>query len=154
MLHLRLQLGEHRYALPADQIAEVLPLRRVQPMPRAPAGIVGVLAWRGVLVPVADLSQLLLGRPAELRSSTRIVVVTVAVPAGPARLIGLVAEKATATCQHEPDDFVESGIAGHLRPHREAVLTDAEGLVHRMDVGRLLPPDVRDALFLSAEEAG
>ena len=71
MLFLLFQLGDARFALAVDQVAEVLPLVRINPMPLAPAGVAGVFECRGALVPVVDACEVLLGRPeAELASET------------------------------------------------------------------------------------
>lgn len=149
MLFLLFELGEDRYALDAGSIAEVLPLVRIKRIPRAPPGVAGVFDYRGVPVPVIDLSQLALGRPARRRLSTRIVVVYY--PDGDGRhLLGLIAEKAAATLRREPADFSDSGVAGAEAPYLGPVTSDANGLVQRIEVERLLPQAVRELLFRPA----
>ena len=75
MLFLLFQLGNDHYALDVAQIAEVMPLVGITRIPQAPPGVAGMFDCRGVPVPVIDLSQLMLGRPAQSRLSTRIIVV-------------------------------------------------------------------------------
>ena len=95
MLFLIFELGKDRYALDVRQIAEVLPLVAVKQIPRAPKAMNGLFDYRGAPVPVIDLSQLTLGRPATRRLSTRIVLVHYPDKTGRTHLLGLVAEKAT-----------------------------------------------------------
>ena len=75
MLFLLFQLGRERYALEAGQVAAVLPLLSIKEIPQAPPAVAGLCNYRGRPVPVIDLSELTLGRPAQSRLSTRIVLV-------------------------------------------------------------------------------
>ena len=147
MLFLLFQLGNEYYALDAGQIAEVLPLVTIKRIPQAPPGVAGVFEYRGAPVPAIDLSQLVLGRPAERRLSTRLIVVRYPGDNGEAHLLGLVAEKATEMTRREPADFVESGVNSAAAPYLGPVVTDARGLVQRVELSKLLPETVRDVLF-------
>ena len=63
MLFVLCQIGVNRYALPASQVVEVLPLVRLMPLPQLAQGVAGVFNYRGQPVPVFDLSQFILGQP-------------------------------------------------------------------------------------------
>ena len=147
MLFLIFELGEDRYALDVRQIAGVLPLAGVKLVPRAPQAMNGLLNFHGAPVPVVDLSQLTLGRPASRRLSTRIVLVHYPEQTGRTHLLGLVAEKATETARHEASDFVPSGITDSGAPYLGPVVSDARGLIQWIDVRTLLAPSFRDLLF-------
>jgi chemotaxis-related protein WspB len=147
MLFLLFQLGEDRYALDACQVAEVLPVVDIKKIPRAPVGVAGVFNYRGAPVPVIDLSQLTLDRPARRHLSTRIILVHYPDDSRRRHLLGLIAEKATETLRREPTDFVPSGITNDARSYLGPVAMDARGLVHWIEVSKLLPPSVRDVLF-------
>jgi chemotaxis-related protein WspB len=153
MLFILFQLGGDRYALDAAQVAEVLPLVQVKKIPRAPAGVAGVFTYHGAPVPVLDLCELALGRPALARLSTRLLLVHYADASGARRLLGLVAEQATETLRREPKDFVASGVRSDGAPYLGPVVHDARGLIQWIEVDKLLPPAVRDSLFQQAEEA-
>ena len=114
MLLLQFQVDSHRYAIDADSIAGVLPLIHITRIPQAPAALLGVCDCRGKPVPVIDLSQLLAGRPAERRLSTRIVIVRYADGTGKKQRLGLVAEQATSFIRRDASSFVPSGITN---PH-------------------------------------
>ena len=147
MLFLLFQLGQDRYALDASQIAEVLPLVGITHIPQAPAEVAGVFNYRGAPVPAIDLSQLTMGRPAQIRMSTRIVLVNYPGGSGETRLLGLIAEKVTATVRRDPADFVASSVANDRAPYLGSVATDADGLLQWIDMATLLPAAVREALF-------
>jgi chemotaxis-related protein WspB len=157
MLFLIFELGPDRYALPAAQIAEVLPVVRIKRVPHAPAGVIGVFDYHGSPVPVIDLSELTFGHPAAPRLSTRLIVVSYPDRRGqgkdqgedqtPSHLLGLIAERATDTMRRDPADFVASGITTGRAPYLGRVTTSSHGVVQRIDVETLLPDAVRESLF-------
>jgi chemotaxis-related protein WspB len=163
MLFLIFELGPDRYALPAAQIAEVLPVVRIKRVPHAPAGVIGVFNYHGAPVPVIDLSELTFGRPATPRLSTRLIVVSYpdrrdrdhgqdqdnddGQTQGQSHLLGLIAERATDTMRRDPADFVASGVTTGRAPYLGRVTTSSHGVVQRIDVDTLLPHAVRESLF-------
>jgi len=147
MLFLVFELGRERYALDVLQIAEVIPLLTLKPILQAPPAVAGLFNYRGAPVPVIDLSQLTLGRAAERRLSTRIVLVNYPDAEGQTRLLGLIAERATQTVRHEAADFVASGVSSDGATCLGPVMAEARGLLQWLDVRTLLPPSVRDMLF-------
>lgn len=152
MLFILFQLDQDCYALDAAQVAEVLPLVQVKKIPRAPAGVAGVFTYRGTPVPVLDLSQLALGRPARSRLSTRVLLVNYPDAKGAKRLLGLIAEKATETLRREPGDFVASGVKSDGAPYLGPVANDARGIIQWVEVEKLLPASVREVLFKQVME--
>ena len=150
MLFLVFELARDRYVLDVSQVAEVLPLVAITQIPHAPPAVAGILNYRGAPVPVIDVSQLTLGRPAQRRLSTRIVLVHYPDADGQTRLLGLIAERATQTVRHEEKDFVASGVTSDGASYLGPVIADARGLLQWLDVRTLLPPSVRDVLFKQA----
>jgi chemotaxis-related protein WspB len=147
MLFLLFSLGRDRYAFDVGQIAEVLPLVRIKPVPQAPPGVAGLFSYRGQPVPIVDLSELLLGRPAPARLSTRLILVHYPNSHGSSRLLGLIAEHATDTMRREAGDFTASGIGQGHAACDGPVTTDEHGVIQWLDVKALLPATLRDALF-------
>jgi chemotaxis-related protein WspB len=147
VLFLLFQLGEDRYALDTGLVAKVLPLVAMTQIPQAPPGVAGLFNYGGVPVPVVDLSQLTMGRPAQRRLNTRIVLVHYPDGTGGTRPLGLIAERVTETVRRDKTEFVASGVTCDRAPYLGPVATDASGLVQWIDVERLLPPSVRDVLF-------
>jgi chemotaxis-related protein WspB len=147
MLFLLFQLGQDRYALDVGQVAEVLPLVSLKQIPQAPPAVAGIFDFRGAPVPVIDLSQTALARPAQRRLSTRIILAHYPDGNGGKRLLGLMAEKVTQTMRREPSDFVAAGVDNDDAPYLGPVASDARGLIQWVEVDQLLTPDVRDLLF-------
>jgi len=153
MLFLLFQLGSERYALDVHEVAEVLPLVSIKPIPQAPAGIAGVFNYRGTAVPVVDLSALMLGAPARVRLSTRLVLVHQTGSSGEGRLLGLIAESATKTLRRDAADFAPSGVSPPGTPYLGPVTTGADGIIQWITAAKLLSPAVKEVLFRSPEVA-
>ena len=57
-----LRLGERRFAVPANQIAELVAPSRIFRFPHRTSKLEGVILRRGRIVPVCDVSEMLLGK--------------------------------------------------------------------------------------------
>ncbi|WP_310196116.1 chemotaxis protein CheW [Pseudomonas hunanensis] len=147
-LYLQFRLGQQRFALDVREVIEVLPRRALKPIAQAPAWVAGILAHRGALIPVIDLSALSFATPAAQRTSTRLVLVHYLPPAAHAPLrLGLILEQATDTLRCLPDEFQPYGLDNPDAPYLGPVRQDAEGLLQRIQVNDLLPDEVRQLLF-------
>lgn len=132
MLSLRFRIGGNRCAMDVARIVEVLPLVDVRPLPNAAPGLDGAFNYRGTPVPVVDLSRVTLGRPSARRMSTRIIVVRHSGPTGASTLVGLVAEQVQAALSRDVPAAREATLTAG------AITTDAEGLLHWIDVNGVL----------------
>jgi chemotaxis-related protein WspB len=147
MLFLKFRIGDEDYALDAQQIVEILPLLDVTRVPRAPPGIAGLVNYRGTPVPVVDLSEMTIGRPARPHISTRLILVRYG-----ENLLGLIAERATETMRRDAGSFIESGIASDAAPYLGPVTQDGGRLVRWIKTQEMLPPAISSVLFRQAEE--
>lgn len=147
-LFLLFHLGAQRFALPTAPIVEVLPLVSLRALAQAPAGVAGVFDYHGATVPLIDLVALALalGRPARRRMSTRIVLVRYQ-DGAETPLLGLLAERITDTIRRDESDFTQTGVEVEATPYLGPVTRDAQGLVQRVDLAKLLPEAVRAVLF-------
>ena len=146
MLFLLFQLGKERYALPANKVVEVVPLLTLKPLPQAPRGVAGIFNYRGRPVAALDLSEITVGRPAEERLSTRIVILNYPSPNGGSHLVGLIAEHATGMLRKDLSDFKPSGIQLASAPFLGPVLMDSQGVVQLIREEYLVPDAVRQML--------
>ena len=73
------RMGERRYALPAEEISEVIRVPAVARMPQGPKSLMGVANLRGAVLPVASLRGLL-GQDLASGSATRAIVLDGAAP--------------------------------------------------------------------------
>lgn len=129
MLFLHFQIGDNGFALAAERIVEILPLVELKVLRRAPEAIAGSFDYRGWFVPVVDLCELELGRPARRRLSTRIIIARL--PEDESMFIGLMAENATETLRRDPADFAPFAMG-------------PRGLVQRVEVENLVPARLRE----------
>ncbi len=151
MLFLVFHLGQNRYMLDARQVAEILPLVDIMELPQSPPGVAGIFNYRGALVPAVDLTQIVLGRPAQRRLHTRIILVRHNEQGGAVQLLGLIVEKVTDTKQLQASDFSAPGVSA---PQLGPVITDQCGLAQRIEVQQLLPASVRDLLLRQPASCG
>jgi len=147
MLFLLFHLGDDYYALDASQVVEIMPLVSIKRMLRSPQGVVGTINYHGTFVPVVDLSELALGRPAPPRLSTRIILVRCSEDAAQPRLLGLITAKTTETMRCEAADFVYSGMATDDAPYLGGIATGPRGLVQRIELSKLLAASVPGLAF-------
>lgn len=150
MLFVLFQTGTERYAVEAARVEELLPRPvSLRPLVKAPSEIAGITDYRGSILPVIDLCQLLLGRAALPHAATRMLVVK----CGDVRL-GLVVERACETLRREPTDFQPTGVASPAAPYLGPMVKDSRGLVQWVEPERLLPLAVREALSIRLAEEG
>jgi chemotaxis-related protein WspB len=147
MLFLLFQLDNDRYALPAAQIAKVLPLVELKLIPDAPEWVAGVFSYQEAPVPVIDVSMLALGRPAQRRLSTRTVLVHYPHSGVQSHLLGLIVEKTTQTLQCDPDAFTAYGVDNVGARYLGPVLADPRGLIQWIKVTDLVPKPVQAQQF-------
>ncbi|MDR0279928.1 MAG: chemotaxis protein CheW [Paucimonas sp.] len=147
-LFLVFRVGGERFALDTRDVAEVLPHLPLKPIAHTPAYVAGVLAHRGALVPVVDVSALSFGTPAPRRTSTRLVLVHYrADPLRPDLLLGLILEQASDTLRCDPAEFRPYGVDNREAPYLGPVREDAQGLLQWIGVQDLLDDAVRALLF-------
>lgn len=150
MLFLMFRMGHDRYVLDAEQIEQVLPLMTMKTLPGAPRGVAGVINYRGMPVPVIDLSRLALDRESAAVMSTRIVLVRYPAPDGQMHRLGLCAEHAVEALQRDAADFVATGVEAGTPAYLGPVASDADGLVQWIRAEALLTDEIRAILFRQA----
>ena len=147
MLFLQFQIGPNRYALEASRVVEVIPLLGLKTIPQAPRGVAGLFNYRCEAVVALDLAEMTIGQPSAERLSTRILIVRAEVEGRGTRLLGLIAERATAMLRREPGEFVNPGLTPGAAPYLGPVLLDEQGVIQWIQEERLLPDHLRQMLF-------
>jgi chemotaxis-related protein WspB len=145
MLALTFQVGELPLAVPAASVVEVLARCELRPLALAPPGVVGLLPFRGQLVPVVDLCLLVLERACHPLLSSRLVVLAVHEDAG-TRLFAVLAE---SVLDLVPIGATVPGLRLPDTPWLDGHLADQPGLPQLFAPARLLPADLA-ALFTAA----
>jgi chemotaxis-related protein WspB len=154
-LFLKIQIGGEGYLLDATQIVRILPLTVIKRIPHVPAAIAGCFDYQGTVIPLVDLTELMLGRPAPRHLSTRVILV----PFGPGKgssgrrdnLLGLMAEKATETIRTDSSQFTAAGVTPDAAPYLGPVRSVGGRMLQQLDLARLLPDDLSAMLFRGAD---
>ncbi len=152
MLFLLFKLGRDRYVIDIARILEILPLVDLKKVPRASPEVAGVFNYRGIPVPVIDVSLALLGSPARRVLSTRLVLVRRPDGSEGESPLGLILEAATGTIRRDSGDFSESGVTADGAPCLGPVASDPQGLIQWVEPDRLLSDAARAALFQGIKE--
>jgi twitching motility protein PilI len=69
------RIGKRRLASAFDEVAEILPMPQVTPVPGAQPWMLGVANIRGNLLPIVDLKQFLEGERTVLHEGQRVLIV-------------------------------------------------------------------------------
>jgi chemotaxis-related protein WspB len=151
MLMLLFAIDDDRYALESQQVVEVLPLTKLTKPHQAPAFVSGLLHYRGHMVPVVDLCQLIRHRPCRAYLSTRIIVARFSGADGETQVLGLLAERVTQTFNAADTTLIASGMVVDAAPFLGNKLLDNQGIIQCLHVDHLLLPAQISAASFSTD---
>jgi chemotaxis-related protein WspB len=143
MLALTFQIGPEHLALDVRQVREVVPRLGLKRGPGSPAWLAGLFLYRGRVVPVIDLHQLVGAGDCPAHLSSRIILVPR--PGAPGEFLGLLAAR-VIDLQEVGAASPLPGLADENQPNLGPPLASAGELLRLLDVGRLLPPSFREQL--------
>jgi purine-binding chemotaxis protein CheW len=72
---LTFQLRQLQYGIPVSYVREIFPLPEINPVPEAPGDIIGLLNWRGKVLPIMHLDRRLGHSIQPCRLSDRVIVI-------------------------------------------------------------------------------
>ena len=137
MLVLYFYLGDVMYAMKCDRVMEIAPTIELKEMPHAPEYFAGLFNYRGIIVPIVDLRQLIQGEVCQNRLSTRIILINYSIRDGHTAILGLRAERVTETVMKSEEAFIPSSVEIQNAPYLESVLMDGSSMIQYVDVERL-----------------
>ena len=146
MLMLLFAIDDERYALESQQVVEVLPLGGLTKPHQALPCVSGLLHYRGYLVPVIDICQLIRGRPCRSFLSTRIIVVRFLAPNHQTQVLGLLAERVTQTFDAADATLIPTGMVVDTAPYLANRVLDAQGIIQCLHIEHLLVPEQQASL--------
>jgi len=125
-------VGQTPYAVPVENVREIVRIRPITSMPRVVPHVRGVIALRGEVIQVLDLPLRLGLAPAELVRSSRIVVVT----GDDGQLAGILVDAVVEVMRVSDDDFIppSGGETGLV----ESLCARGEQFVSLIDLQRVL----------------
>lgn len=138
MLMLLLNIGNERYAIESRQVVEVIPLVLLKTLPHQPECIAGIFNYRGRIVPVIDLCQLMRGKPSREYLSTRIVLVNYwgsnNIELKAPYILGLMTEQVVETLHKSESEFVDPNIQIDTAPYLGKMIVDEQGMIQCLRV--------------------
>jgi len=147
MLYVLFNLDKDRYVIRAKDVIEIIPLVKLNHIPKTPDYVAGMFSYRGTVVPVIDMRRLTESRELRNVMSTRIILVNYMVDDSEDHVLGLIVEHATDTVSLNEDDFSESAVHVKDSPYMTKVVTDEAGVIQGIDVKKILPEHVRKMIF-------
>lgn len=151
MLMLLFYIGDDRYALPGRRVVEVVSLVDLKKLAQSPDYVAGLLNYRGKIIPVLDLCQLMVGKPYHPYLSTRIIIVEYLRSQETTFLLGLIAERVTETLDLPETALVDPGIKVDAAPYLGDIITDEQGMIQCIQVESLLSESQRQYLLPAME---
>ncbi len=150
MMVLLFRLGEDRYAVDVKDVVEIVPNVPLQQIPMAPELVAGLLNYRGVVVPIIDLSMVISGAKSNRVLSSRVVMIKY----GADRMLGLLAENVTEAMKVADDMFLPHAISPECGTFVDGVALSDKGMIQRINVKAILPKEVKGILDHCAEYNG
>ena len=120
----------------------------------APEYVSGLFNYRGKIVPVIDLCNLIQGQTCRLHLSTRIIMINYLVRDGAnlaPRLLGLMAERVTETMNKPETELIPPTITVDASPYLGGIITDEKGMIQYLRVESLLPSSQHSYLLPQEE---
>ena len=146
MLLLTMNIGAERYALDAKYIIEVIPLIKIEHVPRVDACISGIFNYRGAPVPVIDLCMFFENRQCSTHLSSRIILTQIKTPDGNDKVIGLIAESMTEVIKCDARDFSSNGIKSDKAAFLQYVYQYGDEILQIIDIMKVIPDSISQQL--------
>ncbi|MBW4559599.1 MAG: chemotaxis protein CheW [Mojavia pulchra JT2-VF2] len=145
MLMLLFCIENERYALASDQVLEVIPLVSLRTLPHKPDYFAGIFNYRGQIVPVIDLCQLMHGKSSRDYLSTRIILINywgnkrdTASEQQASYILGLMAERVVETLHKADVDLVDVNVQMSAVPYLGKMIVDNQGMIQCLRTEYLL----------------
>ena len=150
MQALELVIGQDAYVIDATSVVEVVPSVPLRRVPGGPSSLAGLLSYRGAVIPVVDLCQLLGDDACPALMSSRIAVCA----RDDGRLLGVLAQRVTRLVDVDPD--AADAVGGPETPGIPAlgrVVPVGERLVQLVRIDELVSDALYDELTRGNEGA-
>jgi chemotaxis-related protein WspB len=158
MLMLLFYVGEERYAIAAKSVVEVVPMVSLKKVYNAPEYVAGLFNYRGHIVPVIDVCQLIQNQECQLHLSTRIIILNYLVSQEKSkktettRLLGMMAERVTETTNRSESDLIPPTVSLEKASYFGGIITDERGMIQCLRVENLLPASQSAYLLPESED--
>lgn len=143
-LYLQYCVGPHICGLQCRWVEQVIPAVELTPVPDVPRHLRGLLRYHAAIIPVLDLCELLIHRPAAAKLSTRIILLRRA-PDAPGAVLGVLAEQVLSVLPIAPDACRTSSLPLPAQSLISGMIAETpSGWIHLIEPARLLPLGLSD----------
>lgn len=149
ILLLKFKIGDEYYALNTDNVIEIIPVVSLRKIPGTVNFFAGIFDYRGIIVPVIDITQLTLGQPATIRLSTRIILTNFTRKDGQKSILGLIAEDMTDTLDIEESALQNTGILSEKVPFLGPIIQMDDQFIQCIELNKILSDDLQKIFFLN-----
>ncbi len=125
----------------------MISLVELKKLAQSPQYVAGLLNYRGEIIPVIDLCQLLVGNTYRSQLSTRIIIVSYRSDEQNTYLLGLIAERVTEILNVQETD-VYSGVQVNTAPYLEKIIKNGQDIIQCIQIESLLSESQRKYLLL------
>ncbi len=146
MLMLIFYVGDERYALESSNVVEIIPKVSLRQVHQVPEYVAGLFNYRGAIVPVIDLCQLIKKNPSRPYLSTRIMMVNYQGVNNTSCWLGLMAERVTETLNRPDISLEDKGALLEEAPYLGEMIMDDKGMIQRIRLEHLLLDSQRKLL--------
>ena len=151
MLMLLFHVGKNLYAIESSRVIEVIPRVEYREVHHVPEYVAGLFNYRGEIVPVIDLCQLIRGTPSRSYLSTRVMIVSYPHKDKTPQFIGLMAERVIETVDKPEAAMMDSGLQANAAPYLGGMMMDKRGMIQRIHLEQLFA-SVQHTNLLAAGE--
>lgn len=117
----------------------MLPVVALTKLHQTPEYFAGLFNYRGEIVPVIDICQILQGYSCRPSLSTRIIIVHYLIGDRPSSFLAIMAERVTEITDYSDNKFVDSGININQSGYRGKIIIDEQGIIQCVRVESLVP---------------
>jgi chemotaxis-related protein WspB len=146
--------GKNQYAIATREVIEIVPWVTLRKIPHAPEYVSGMLNYRGIIVPVIDMTRLMTGTPSKPVLSTRIILVSYPGENDNNHILGILAEQLAAIDDPKKKHFTDPGITVADAPYLGNISMDEKEIIQLIRIEALLPDALRETLFTEQETDG
>jgi chemotaxis-related protein WspB len=147
MLAVLFNLGANRFAIASRTVVEILPLVALTPIPQCPEFVAGQFDFRGTVVPVIDLRQLVQSKPCAPLLGTRILLVNYT-SGNDTHLLGLMAENVTEVRQLDESEAIAPPVHTEGTRYMGPILAGDREMIQFVKMEELLTQEAQDILFV------
>ena len=147
MLLLLFEIGNGRYALETNSIIEIVPLVNLKKIPTTPAHVAGLMNYRGEVIPVVDLCQLIDHSSCENALSTRIIIVSYPLKNLSEKPLGLLANNVTETIRTKLNKPPPTGVFMDSSLYNADGFHESADMIQWFDIKKMLAEEEITLLF-------